>query len=35
MMGEDFDIEGASPRYKFRYGNAEATAIRETPRQRR
>ena len=35
MMGEDFVIEGASPRYKFRYGNAEATAIRETPRQRR
>ena len=35
MVGEDFVIEGASPRYKFRYGNAEATAVRQTPRQRR
>ena len=35
MIGDDFVIEGASPRYKFRYGPAEATAIRQTPKQRR
>ena len=35
MVGEDFVIEGASPRYKFRYGSANATAIRQTPRRRR
>jgi type IV secretion system protein VirB9 len=35
MVGQDFVIEGASPRYKFRYGGAEATAIRQTPKRRR
>ena len=35
MMGTDFVIEGASPRYKFRYGSAQATAIRQTPKPRR
>ena len=35
MVGNDYVIEGAAPRYKFRYGKAEATAIRQTPKQRR
>lgn len=35
MVGNDYVIEGAAPRYKFRYGTAEATAIRQTPKLRR
>ncbi|MCY7398761.1 MAG: TrbG/VirB9 family P-type conjugative transfer protein [Sphingomonas bacterium] len=35
MVGNDYVIEGAAPRYKFRYGTAEATAIRQTPKRRR
>ena len=35
MVGNDYVIEGAAPRYKFRYGKAEATAIRQTPKRRR
>lgn len=35
MIGNDYVIEGAAPRYKFRYGKAEAIAIRQTPRRRR
>ena len=34
MVGDDMVVEGASPRYKFRYGRAEATAIRQTPKRR-
>ena len=35
MIGNDYVIEGAAPRYKFRYGKVEATAIRQTPKRRR
>ena len=35
MVGNDYVIEGAAPRYKFRYGKAEATATRTTPKRRR
>ena len=35
MVGNDYVIEGAAARYKFRYGKAEATAIRQTPKRRR
>ena len=35
MVGNDMVVEGASPRYKFRYGGAEATAIRQTPKRGR
>lgn len=35
MVGNDYVIEGAAPRYKFRYGKAEATAIRTVPKRRR
>lgn len=35
MVGNDYVIEGAAPRYRFRYGTAEATAIRQTPKRRR
>ena len=35
MVGNDYVIEGAAPRYKFRYGKAEATAIRQTATRRR
>ena len=35
MVGNDYVIEGAAPRYKFRYGKAEATATRTVPKQRR
>jgi type IV secretion system protein VirB9 len=35
MVGNDMVVEGASPRYTFRYGRAEATAIRQTPKRRR
>ena len=35
MVGNDYVIQGAAPRYKFRYGKAEATAIRQTPKRRR
>jgi type IV secretion system protein VirB9 len=35
MVGDDYIIEGASPRYRFRYGGADATAIRQTPKRRR
>ena len=35
MVGNDYVIEGAAPRYKFRYGKAEATAIRNVPKRRR
>ena len=34
MVGDDMVVEGASPRYTFRYGRAEATAIRQTPKRR-
>lgn len=32
MVGEDYVIEGTSAQFKFRYGDAEATAIRQTRR---
>lgn len=35
MVGNDYVIEGAALRYKFRYGKAEATAIRTMPKRRR
>jgi type IV secretion system protein VirB9 len=35
MIGDDYVIEGASVRYKFRYGRDEATAYRQTPKRRR
>jgi type IV secretion system protein VirB9 len=35
MVGDDLVVEGASPRYKFRYGRGEATAIRQTAKRRR
>lgn len=35
MVGNDYVIEGAAARYKFRYGKAEATATRQTPKRRR
>jgi len=35
MVGDDLILEGAAPRYKFRYGGADATAIRQTPKRRR
>ena len=35
MVGGDYVIEGAAARYKFRYGKAEATAIRQTRTRRR
>ena len=35
MVGNDYVIEGAAPRYKFRYGKAEATATRAKPKRRR
>ena len=35
MVGDDYIVEGASPRYRFRYGGADATAIRQTPKRRR
>ena len=35
MVGNDYVIEGAALRYKFRYGTAEATAVRTLPKQRR
>lgn len=35
MVGNDYVIEGAAPRYRFRYGKAQATAIRQTPKRRR
>lgn len=35
MVGNDYVIEGAAPRYKFRYGKAEATATRTLPKRRR
>lgn len=34
MVGDDFVIEGTASRYKFRYGRAEATAIRQSPERR-
>ena len=35
MVGNDYVIEGAAIRYKFRYGKAEATAFRQMPKRRR
>lgn len=35
MVGNDYIIEGAALRYKFRYGKAEATATRQKPKRRR
>lgn len=35
MVGNDYVIEGAALRYKFRYGKAEATAIRTIPKRPR
>jgi len=35
MVGDDLILEGAAPRYKFRYGGADATAIRQTPKRPR
>ncbi|MFC7536514.1 TrbG/VirB9 family P-type conjugative transfer protein [Sphingomonas sp. GCM10030256] len=35
MVGDNFIIEGIAPRYKFRRGDAEATATRRVPRHGR
>lgn len=35
MVGDDFIVEGNAARYKFRFGSAEATAIRHLPKRRR
>lgn len=35
MIGDDFVIEGTAARYKFRLGEAEATATRQIPKPRR
>ncbi|HVF82552.1 MAG TPA: TrbG/VirB9 family P-type conjugative transfer protein [Sphingomicrobium sp.] len=35
MVGDNFVIEGTADRYRFRFGDAAATAIRRVPMQRR
>jgi type IV secretion system protein VirB9 len=35
MVGNSYVVEGTAARYRFRYGNDEATAIRQTPKKLR